>query len=204
MTGLLAVQGISSTASALSLSLEFAGGATTLNLTSGAVSSTHTVAMFADLTGGGGGGVFAVAASVNFSSTLTPLRCKEQGGTFNNGVGGVPTWSPFTGGCGPPPGGIAGKNVQSMEQGVAAGTVGGTFGKLKIATITFHIAAFGNDTITPFYLVGVDGWSLFDFTTVTSTALNSAFVNVIPEPTTAILMGLGILGLGLSGRRRRG
>ena len=204
----LAAVGFAGSASALSLSLEFAGGATTLNLTpgNGSDSSTFTVQLFADLSGGGGGGVFFVAGSVSFSSTLTPLRCKEQGGTFNNGVGGVPTWSPFTGGCGSPAGGIAGQNVNSIELGVGSGTAGGTFGKLRLGTITFHVNGIGTDTITPFYILAVDGFLQNDGTTFTSTApVFSAFVNhnIIPEPATAVLLGLGILGLGVSGRRRR-
>ena len=96
MTGLLAVQGISGTASALSVGVEFAGGATTLNLTPGDISSTFRVFLFADLSGGGGGGVFFVAASVHFDSALTPLRCEEQGGAFNDGVGGAAAWEPLT------------------------------------------------------------------------------------------------------------
>ena len=106
-------------ASALSLSLEFSGGATTLNLTAADISTTHTVQLFADLTGGGGGGVFFVSASVSFSNTLTPGRCKEQGGTVNNGVGGVPSWAPLTVGCGRI-GQAPGGHVQSMEQRVAS------------------------------------------------------------------------------------
>jgi hypothetical protein len=202
MMGLLAVQGISSTASALSLNLEFAGGATTTTMN---INDTKEVSLFADLSGGGGGGVFFLAVSVNFSNTLTPLRCKEASGAFNNGVGGVPTWAPFTPGCGPPAGGIAGQNVQSMEQGVTSGTVGGTFGKLKLGTITFHATSVCIDTITPFFLVHVDGILQNDGTTFTSTApVFGAIVRVVPEPTTALLLGMGVLGLGFSGRRLRG
>jgi hypothetical protein len=166
--------------------MEFAGGATSLNLTPADVSSTHTVSLFADLTGGGGGGVFFVSASVNFSSTLTPLRCAEEPfGQF--GVGGVTAWGPLTPGCGPPPGGISGQNVSLIEQGVSGGTNGGTFGKLKLGTVTFHVAGTGTDTITPFYTALVDGFLQNDGTTFTSTApVFGAVVNIVPEPTTAV------------------
>ena len=99
--------------------------------------------------------------------------------------------------------GINGKNVQTLEQGVSA-TAGGTFGKLKIATITFHVNGTGTDLITPFFLSGVDGWVMDDATFISGSPVFTAVVNIVPEPTTAILMGLGVLGLGLSGRRLRG
>jgi hypothetical protein len=201
---LLGVLAFASSASALSLNLEFSGGETSLNLTPADVSSTHTVSLFADLAGGGGGGVFFLAGSIQFSSSLTPLRCKEQGGTFNNGVGGVPTWGPLTPDCGSTnqiPGGTA----QSLEQGVTSGTAGGTFGKLKIGTVTFHVSGTGNETITPFYVLAADGFIQNDGTTFTSTTpVFGAVVNIIPEPATAVLLGLGIVGIGISGRRRRG
>jgi hypothetical protein len=195
--------GLASSASALSLSMEFDGGATSISLS---VSDTARVSLFANLDPSGSGqGICPGAASVNFASSLTPLRCIEQGGTFNNGAGGV-NWAPVTSGCGPPAGGVDGQNVNSLEQANdSAGTLGGTFGRIKLGSITFHATGAGTDLITPFFIKGVDGFLDQDFTTYTSTApVFSAVVNIVPEPTTAILLGLGVLGLGISGRRLRG
>jgi hypothetical protein len=201
---LLGVMAVASSASALSLEMEFGDASNSIALS---VSDTAQVNLFAVLDPSGSNqGIFTVAASVTFGSSLTPLRCNEQGGTANNDVGGVGlVWAAVTNGCGPPAGGIDGQNVNSIElANNATGTLGGTFGRIKLGSITFHASGAGTDMITPFFIKGVDGFLDQDFTTYTSTApVFSGVVNIIPEPTTALLLGLGVVGLGLSGRRGR-
>jgi hypothetical protein len=72
--------------------------------------------------------------------------------------------------------------------------VGGTF---TIGTIEITVGA-GN-TIDPFFTLA-DGVVT---TSGTSIATTLTGVTIIPEPTTASLLGLGIAGLVLAGRRRR-
>jgi hypothetical protein len=202
VAALLGVMAVASSASALSLEIEFADGSDSIALS---VSDTAQVNLFANIDPSGSNqGIFTVAASVSFGSSLTPLRCNEQGGTANNGVGGV-NWAPITSGCGPPEGGIDGQNVNSIEQANdATGTLGGTFGRIKLGTITFHASGAGTDMITPFFIPSIDGFLDQDFTTFTSTApVFGGIVTIIPEPTTALLLGLGVVGLGLSGKRKR-
>ncbi len=70
-----------------------------------------------------------------------------------------------------------------------------------VGSITFQMTALGTyDFSTEFGT----GQGLFDFsnTNISGTVtLNTVSVNVIPEPTTALLMGIGLLGLGVAGRR---
>lgn len=83
-----------------------------------------------------------------------------------------------------------------------------------LATLTFVGLAPGTTTVTPGFYPG-DQVSLYtpgtgdngtDYTNVSGSvslpAAVSITVNAIPEPGTALLMGMGLAGLGLAGRRK--
>ena len=78
----------------------------------------------------------------------------------------------------------------------------------QIGTVTWTLnGPVGNGSsgiIVGFLNPGVDGLGGAGFANIADTAaFNGATVNVIPEPGTAGLLGLGIVGLVLAGRRSR-
>jgi hypothetical protein len=101
---------------------------------------------------------------------------------------------------------LAGPNVLAASTGVAGswGAVNGT-GPVPGQTLTIgtvEITVGAGDVINPFF-GSLDGFVTFtSFTTVGPNAPLSG-VTIIPEPTTAALLGLGIVGLVVAGRRNR-
>ncbi len=201
MTGLLAVQAISTPASALTIKLEFAGGAATLDT----IPATGlTVDLLAELSNDFSGQNF-ISASVLFDSGLTPTLCAQPPGPQS--VGGA-MWTPATPNCGsgfPGDGGIGGIHppgtVEFIEQGAAEFGVG-TFGTLHLGTITFDALTLGSHTITPFFVPGIESWLDASFGSHSTATFQSATVNVIPEPATGVLVGVGIMSLSMVRRRR--
>jgi hypothetical protein len=94
--------------------------------------------------------------------------------------------------------------------GVNVGAFGGLSlgfqapGVFTIGTVTVQAGAgLGSFGIDPFQRPGVDDWLDASAINVIIPTLNGATLNVIPEPGTAALLGLGLVGLIAVGRRSR-
>jgi hypothetical protein len=74
-----------------------------------------------------------------------------------------------------------------------------------VGTITFHARApFPSSTnVTPIFRLGEQVNSDDGLDPPIPTLLLGGVVNVVPEPMTAALMAMGLLGLGIAGRRRQ-
>ncbi len=189
-------------ASANSITLTKTGG--TPGPSSYSLSSTFIVTVFANLGPTGGGNVQVTVSLTYDQSVITAVSCLETPGLQFVGDG---VWAPLTANCGafnPGDGGLVTPGiVLGIEQSNFGIPGSGSFGTLELGTITFHAAADGTDTITA-SLDGGGGFLGADFVNRTSgIPLDSLVVTVVPEPTTLALLGLGVLGLGLSGRRLR-
>ena len=95
-------------------------------------------------------------------------------------------------------------NVDYVAGDLATGTGAGNAGVAQMATLVFQVtgtsgfASIALSQTSPGNVIGQPGG-----TSTTGTLVSGAGgVNIIPEPTTALLVGLGLAGLGIAGRRR--
>jgi len=94
-------------------------------------------------------------------------------------------------------------NIDFVSADLSLGTSGTNTGVALMATLVFDVigasgsAAISLSQSSPGNVVGQPGG-----TSTTATLAGAGSVSVIPEPTTALLVGLGLAGLAVAGRRQ--
>jgi hypothetical protein len=107
----------------------------------------------------------------------------------------------------PTAGGPGGQvNLNWGESDLIAGALQATGLNVYIATLVFHVTGAAGDGIGEIFpQVDANGWALkvggVNLPANTTTPVGGIAV-ITPEPTTALLVGLGLIGLGVAGRRR--
>jgi hypothetical protein len=147
---------------------------------------THVYSIVMSFDPGDGGGIRGLVSSLTTTGTYTGVFTDPVLASFPTNLGG-PLTPPANGNTG-----ITGSWGHTAGSAVASGTF--TVG-------TAEITVAPGQTVQA-YIGSLDGFVTNGFYTVAPSFIAPA-ITIIPEPTTAALLGLGIVGLVVAGRRSR-
>ena len=214
IVGLVGAGGYAPGASASSVALQLtsAPGAIAVG---GIVS--FDIVMTIDGTGGGDGNVSSTTVTVQSTNPAALGVTAGFSGPTASGVGltnfairdagftlvGACVNTATTGTCiyANPPGLLPPAPNAGNYGGITTGIA--NFGTFTVGTITLTGVAVGASTVQVIIRPGLEWADGFANALPTQPTLGSALVTVIPEPATASLIGLGLVGLLLAGRRSR-
>jgi hypothetical protein len=133
----------------------------------------------------GGATVQGYATGVTTTGTYTGIGSRSNPAPFTTALGSLTV--------------VNGQTGRVSTWAATSGGVDGPGGTFTIGTIQITVVA-GN-TVAPDIGLGDGFYTAGNSTTVEPDSVSG--ITIVPEPTTAALLGLGILGLVVSGRRSR-
>jgi len=98
------------------------------------------------------------------------------------------------------PGDPAG-SLRTIQFGANPGQFGGAGPATLITTLTFEVVGLGSGDVSGTLLTGDGVFTTAGVVESGSVTLGGTSIAIVPEPGTALLMGLGLAGLGVAGRR---